>query len=100
MLCVNSKILSKSESLSNAETLKTIFKNLSNNSAVSKPEVLSDNYKPISCQTFKTFHRAITIGHNVGSYTQGRTAGDFLSSRNAAWAERCPPKTTAAELDG
>ena len=34
--------------------------------------------------------------HNVGSYTQGRTAGDFLSNRKAAWAERCPPKTTAA----
>jgi hypothetical protein len=24
------------------------------------------------------------IGYNVGSYTQGRTAGDFLSSRKAA----------------
>jgi hypothetical protein len=45
--------------------------------------------------------------HNVGSYTQGRTAGDlaladfqFLSSREAARAERCPQKTTAAELAG
>jgi len=37
---------------------------------------------------------------NVGSYTQGRIAGDFLSSRKAAWAERCTPKTTAAALDG
>jgi len=37
---------------------------------------------------------------NVGSYTQWRIAGDFLSSRKAAWAERCPPKTTAAALDG
>ena len=35
---------------------------------------------------------------DVGSYTQGRTAGDFLSSRKAARAERCPPKTTAAAL--
>jgi len=45
--------------------------------------------------------------HNVGSYTQGRTAGDlansdfqFLSSRKAARAERYTPKTTAAALDG
>jgi hypothetical protein len=41
-----------------------------------------------------------TITANVGSYTQGRIAGDFLSSRKAARAERCPPKTTAAALDG
>jgi len=37
---------------------------------------------------------------NGGSYTQGRIAGDFLSSRKAARAERCTPKTTAAALDG
>jgi len=37
---------------------------------------------------------------NVGSYTQGRIAGDFLSSRKAARAERYPQKTTAAGLDG
>ena len=37
---------------------------------------------------------------NVGSYTQGRIAGDFLSSRKAAWAERYTPKTTAAALAG
>jgi hypothetical protein len=37
---------------------------------------------------------------DVGSYTQGRIAGGFLSSRKAARAERCPPKTTAAELAG
>jgi hypothetical protein len=37
---------------------------------------------------------------DVGSYTQGRIAGDFLSSRKTAWAERCTPKTTAAALDG
>jgi hypothetical protein len=37
---------------------------------------------------------------DVGSYTQGRIAGDFLSSRKAARAERYPPKTTAAALDG
>jgi len=44
---------------------------------------------------------------NVGSYTQGRIAGDlaiadlrFLSSRKAAWAERYTPKTTVAALDG
>jgi hypothetical protein len=42
--------------------------------------------------------KATTITHNVGSYTQGRTAGDFLSSRKAAWAERCTPETTAAAL--
>jgi len=40
------------------------------------------------------------IEHNVGSYTQGRIAGDFLSSRKAAWAERYTPETTAAELAG
>jgi len=40
------------------------------------------------------------IAGNVGSYTQGRTAGDFLSSRKVAQAERCTPKTTAAALDG
>jgi len=38
--------------------------------------------------------------YNVGSYTQGRIAGGFLSSRKAAQAERCTPKTTAAALDG
>jgi hypothetical protein len=37
---------------------------------------------------------------HVGSYTQGRIAGDFLSSRNAARAERYTPKTTAAALEG
>jgi hypothetical protein len=40
------------------------------------------------------------MAYNVGSYTQGRIAGDFLSSRKAAQAERCTPKTTAAALDG
>jgi hypothetical protein len=40
------------------------------------------------------------IAHNVGSYTQVRIAGGFLSSRKEARAERCPPKTTAAALDG
>jgi len=37
---------------------------------------------------------------NVGSYTQGRIAGDFQSSRKEARAERCTPKTTAAGLAG
>jgi len=36
---------------------------------------------------------------NVGSYMQGRITGGFLSSRKAAWAERCPPKTTDAAID-
>jgi hypothetical protein len=40
------------------------------------------------------------MAHNVGSYTQVRIAGDFLSSRKAARTERCTPKTTAAALDG
>jgi len=40
------------------------------------------------------------IAHNVGSYTQGRIAGDFLSSRKTARAERYTPKTTATALDG
>jgi len=42
----------------------------------------------------------LTLVANVGSYTQGRTAGDFLSSRKTARAERYTPKTTAAALDG
>jgi hypothetical protein len=46
------------------------------------------------------FQGANKLTANVGSYTQGRIAGDFLSSRNAARAERCTPKTTAAALDG
>jgi|WetSurMetagenome_2_1015567.scaffolds.fasta_scaffold1172370_1 hypothetical protein len=96
----NSKTLLKNETLSNPETLKPIFKNLSKNSALSKTEAVSENDKPISCQTYTTFQRANTIGHNVGSYTQGRIAGDFLSSRKAARAERYTPKTTAAALDG
>ena len=37
---------------------------------------------------------------DVGSYTQGRIAGDFLSSRKTARAENCPQKTKAAELAG
>ena len=48
----------------------------------------------------KVGYVAINMAGNVGSYTQGRIAGDFLSSRKAARAERCPPKTTAAELAG
>jgi len=40
------------------------------------------------------------MAYNVGSYPQGRIAGDFLSSRKAAWAERYPPKTTATGLAG
>jgi len=43
---------------------------------------------------------SLNILPNVGSYTQGRISGDFLSSRKAARAERYPPKTTAAALDG
>jgi len=42
---------------------------------------------------------SLVVG-NGGSYTQGRIAGGFLSSRKAARAERCTPKTTAAELAG
>jgi hypothetical protein len=41
-----------------------------------------------------------TLATNVGSYTQGRIAGDFLSSRKVDRAEKYTPKTTAAELDG
>ena len=46
------------------------------------------------------FQAPENIGYNVGSYTQGRIAGDFLSSPEAARAERYTPKTTAAALDG
>jgi hypothetical protein len=94
------KNLSKSETLSNPENLKTTFKNRSNNSVLSEPETLSKSYNSIFCQTCITFQAAITIGHNVGSYTQVRIAGDFLSSRKDARAERCTPKTTATALDG
>ena len=60
---------------------------------------VSINLKPSQKQ--KSLHGVIVkMPYNVGSYTQGRIAGDFLSSRNAAQAERCPPKTTAAALDG
>jgi len=45
--------------------------------------------------------------YNEGSYTQEQIAGDlanadfqFLSSRKAARAERCTPKTTEADLAG
>ena len=43
---------------------------------------------------------ANTIATDVGSYTQWRIAGDFMSSRKAARAERYTPKTTTAALDG
>ena len=43
---------------------------------------------------------ALNLVYNVGSYTQGRIAGDFLSGRKTARAERCPPKTTATALAG
>ena len=56
------------------------------------------NFKNLSKP--KQFQGANKLTANVGSYTQGRTAGDFLSSRKVAQAERCTPKTTAAELDG
>jgi hypothetical protein len=51
----------------------------------------------ISKTNFLEYYKKIS---DVGSYTQERTAGDFLSSRKAARAERYPPKTTAAGLDG
>jgi hypothetical protein len=56
------------------------------------------NFKNLSKP--KLFKRATKLTANVGSYTQGRIAGDFLSSRKTARAERCTPKTTAAALDG
>ena len=49
---------------------------------------------------FDWYSIQLILAHNVGSYTQGRIAGDFLSSRKVARAERYPPKTTAAALDG
>ena len=53
------------------------------------------------CQVSENVSQSgVWLAPNVGSYTQGRIAGDFLSSRKAVWAERCTPKTTAAELDG
>jgi hypothetical protein len=66
---------------------RSIFKNLSNGSNLSGRETLSD--PPVlstrkNCQDPKMFQVVTNIGSNVGSYTQGRTAGDFLSSRKAA----------------
>jgi hypothetical protein len=55
----------------------------------------------IHCQVSENLSKSgVWLAPNVGSYTQGRIAGDFLSSRKAARAERCTPKTTAAALDG
>jgi hypothetical protein len=57
----------------------------------------------IRCQINKSLFACsveFRLGANVGSYTQVRIAGDFLSSRKAARAEKCTPKTTAAALDG
>ncbi len=86
-----------------AENLKTKIPKISQTarlcrtpkiSQAGKQSVLKFNWKLMSFQV------AVTIGYNVGSYTQGRIAGDFLSSRNTVWAERCLPKTTPAALDG
>jgi hypothetical protein len=55
----------------------------------------------IHCQVSENVSKSgVWLAPNVGSYTQGRIAGDFLSNRKAAWAERDTPKTTAAALDG
>jgi hypothetical protein len=54
-----------------------------------------------SLQNYRCRFFLVLVG-NVGSYTQGRIAGPASagSSRKAARAERCTPKTTAAALDG
>ncbi len=78
-------------------------KNFSSRSTLSNPEILSSRSKLSNrkfCRKPIVFQVATNMAYNVGSYTQGRTAGDFLSSRKAARAERCTPKTTAAALDG
>lgn len=75
------KTLSKSENLSNPETLKTNFKNLSKNSTLSKTEAVSENYKPLFCQTCTTFQRATTIGHNVLPIHAGRDLTDELPTK-------------------
>ena len=74
-----------------------------NSKNLSKTKISQKSTGSVEIEKFsklKMFQVATNIAHNVGSYTQGRTAGDFLSSRKAARAERCPPKTTAAALDG
>jgi hypothetical protein len=93
--------LSKYETLSNSSK-PNYYKNLSNGLDFSKYEtVLSNrNRQKTLCLKPKLFQVAIKLTANVGSYTQVRTAGNFLSSRKAARAERCPPKTDAAELAG
>jgi len=45
------KIVSKSKNLSNPESLKTTYKNLSNNSTLSKTEAFSINERLFHCQT-------------------------------------------------
>jgi hypothetical protein len=111
--------LSKCRTFSTPENLKTIFKNLSKVSARSTQKSLNRheflNYNSVKFRKFlrlqdSQFMKKIqnrvhfmwrkNMAYNVGSYTQGRIAGDFLSSRKTARAERCPPKTTAAALDG
>jgi len=42
----------------------------------------------------------VTTTAKLGSYAQVRITGDFLSTRKAAWVERCTPKTNDAELAG
>ena len=54
--------------------------------------------KLFSASKFQVDSAAPTLATNVGSYTQGRIAGDFLSGQKVARAERCTPKTTAAAL--
>jgi hypothetical protein len=58
-----------------------ISKNLSKRETLKNQPELS---KLKNCQYLKMFQVATNIGHNVGSYTQGRIAGDFLSSREVA----------------
>jgi len=45
--------------------------------------------------------RSFKMFYNVGSYTQGRIVSpQARSSRKAARAENCTPKTTEPALDG
>jgi hypothetical protein len=96
------KIFSKNENWSTPENLKTTLKISQVTRLCHAPQISQAGKQSVLKFRINTklFQAATTIGHNVGSYTQGRIAGDFLSSRNAARAERCTPKTTAAALDG
>ena len=94
-----SKTSQKSENQSSRTNPKIKIVKISRSPQSSRTPKISQAGKKSTLKT-TLFQGATKLPHNVGSYTQGRTAGDFLSSRKAARAERCTPETTAAGLAG